>query len=90
MSALITRGNRPTKGNHGGLPPTVSLPDIVRRFKTLTTKRYANGVKQNGWTPFHGKLWQRNYYEYIIRNEKDLNGIREYIAQQSNAMGLGP
>ena len=27
-----------------------------------------------------GKLWQRNYYEHIIRNERDLQTIREYIA----------
>ena len=28
---------------------------------------------------FIGKLWQRNYYEHIIRNENDLNRIRKYI-----------
>lgn len=37
------------------------------------------GVKQQGWTPFSGKLWQRNYYERIIRDESELNRIREYI-----------
>lgn len=26
-----------------------------------------------------GKFWQRNYYEHVIRNEDDLNRIREYI-----------
>jgi len=26
-----------------------------------------------------GKLWQRNYYEHIIRDENELNRIREYI-----------
>ena len=45
----------------------------------LTTKRYMDGVKQRGWPPFPGKLWQRNYYEHIIRDETDLNGIRRYI-----------
>ena len=24
-------------------------------------------------------VWQRNYYEHVIRDEKELNGIREYI-----------
>jgi REP element-mobilizing transposase RayT len=28
---------------------------------------------------FLGKLWQRNYYEHIVRDEKDLERIREYI-----------
>jgi len=47
----------------------------------MTTKRYADGVKKNGWQPFPRKLWQRNYYEHIIRNENELNQIREYIIQ---------
>ncbi|MCE5252431.1 transposase [bacterium] len=69
-------------GNHGGIAPTgsaLSLPDIVHRFKTMTTKRYADGMKLMGWPPFHGRLWQRNYYEHIIRDETEWNRIREYI-----------
>jgi REP element-mobilizing transposase RayT len=57
----------------------MSLPNVVHRFKSLTTSRYSYGVKQKAWLPFPGKLWQRNYYEHIIRNEYDLNEIREYI-----------
>jgi len=38
-----------------------------------------DGVYQNGWQQFKGKLWQRNYYEHIIRDENDLNRIRQYI-----------
>jgi putative transposase len=57
----------------------MGLPDVVHRFKTMTTKRYADGVKRLGWEPFRGRLWQRNYYEHIIRNEESLNRIREYI-----------
>lgn len=45
----------------------------------MTTKRYADGVKQLGWQSFPGKLWQRNYWEHIIRNEMELSRIREYI-----------
>jgi putative transposase len=55
------------------------LPDVVQRFKTMTTKRYADGVKQRGWPPFPDHLWQRNYYEHIIRDEESLNDIRQYI-----------
>ncbi len=60
---------------------TMSLGDVVQRFKSLTTKRYIDGVKQHDWPPFNGKLWQRNYYEHIIRDEPDLNRIRQYIIQ---------
>jgi len=45
----------------------------------MTTNAYIRGVKQNGWQPFPGKLWQRNYWERIIRDENELNRIREYI-----------
>ncbi len=62
-------------GAHIGAP----LPEIVQWFKTMTTNEYIRGVKQHGWSPFPGKLWQRNYYEHIVRNENELNQIREYI-----------
>lgn len=57
--------------------PTVG--DIVGAFKSVTTVLYTRGVKQSGWPAFRGRLWQRNYYEHIIRNEKSLNRIRKYI-----------
>ena len=59
--------------------PTLGLPDVVHRFKTMTTKRYADGVRANQWTPFPGRLWQRNYYEHIIRDDQSWQRIREYI-----------
>ena len=57
----------------------MSVSDIVHRFKTMSTKRYADGVKAHGWPPFPGRLWQRNYYEHIIRSAQSLNRVREYI-----------
>jgi putative transposase len=71
--------HRLEKGQPQGVAPTLSLPDVVHRFKTLTTKRYADGVKQLGWPPFRGRLWQRNYYEHVVRDEESLNRIRQYI-----------
>jgi putative transposase len=62
-----------------GVAPTLSLPDIAHRFKLLTTTKYIEGVAQNSWPPFPGRLWQRNYYEHVIRNETEMNLIREYI-----------
>ncbi len=63
----------------GGAPTGFSLPDVVHRFKTMTTKQYTDGVKQNGWQLFPAKLWQRNYYEHIIRDEDSYLKIAEYI-----------
>jgi putative transposase len=70
----------PNMGQPQGVAPTLSLPDVVHRFKTLTTRRYVYGVKQHGWPLFPGRVWQRNYYEHIIRNDESLNRVREYIA----------
>ena len=49
-------------------------------FKTMTTNAYIRGVKQQSWPPFRGRLWQRNYYKHIVRNDNDLDRIRRYIA----------
>ena len=58
---------------------TGSIGRIIQAFKSITTNNYIQNVQQHGWLPFPGKLWQRNYYEHIVRNEQDLQRIREYI-----------
>ena len=58
---------------------TDSLGRILQAFKSITTNAYIRGVNQSGWPPFMGRLWQRNYYERVIRDEKELAAIREYI-----------
>jgi REP-associated tyrosine transposase len=68
------RGVAPTEGRR-----ILSLADVVQRFKSLTTKRYADGVRQHGWRAFPGRLWQRNSFEHIIRNDHALDQIRLYI-----------
>jgi len=65
-----------SEGAHAGAP----LPTIIQWFKTMTTNEYMRGVKTRSWTPFAGRLWQRNYYEHIVRCENELTRIREYIA----------
>lgn len=52
---------------------SITLSEFWRRFKAITTIK----AKKNGFT---GKsLWQRNYFEHVIRNELALQKIREYI-----------
>lgn len=62
-------------GEHKGSP----LPRVVQWFKTMTTNDYIRGVKKSNWERFDGKLWQRNYYEHIIRDEKSYIAISNYI-----------
>ncbi len=56
------------------------MPAILQWFKTITTNAYIRGVKQDDLPPFNKRLWQRNYYEHIIRNDKALDRLRVYIA----------
>ena len=62
-----------------GTQSVLALGDIVGAFKSVSTDEYITGVKQSGWPAFDGKLWQRNYYEHVIRNEESLEEIRTYI-----------
>jgi putative transposase len=71
-----------TKGDHqdrpnGTLPET--LGRVVQAFKSITTCEYIDGVKRSGWPSFPGKLWQRNYWEHIIRDESEMVRICQYI-----------
>ncbi len=61
---------------HGAAP---TLGDVMDWFKTMTTNAYIKGVKNANWPPFPGRVWQRNYYERVIRDNAELHGIREYI-----------
>jgi putative transposase len=78
-----THGSAPTSGpapTTGPAPKsTPTLGEVIQWFKTLTTNEYIRGVKTLNWPPFAGRLWQRNYYEHIIRSEIELNAIRKYI-----------
>ncbi|MCY3957222.1 MAG: transposase [Chloroflexi bacterium] len=51
------------------------LSEIVRGFKSMSGRR-VNALRG---TPGQS-VWQRGYYEHVVRNEEDLNRIREYIA----------
>jgi putative transposase len=71
---------------HGSAPTSPStsaptLPDMVRWFKTMTTNEFLKGVRSGKWKGLPGGLWQRGYYEHIIRGEIGLHAVREYIRQ---------
>jgi len=51
-----------------------SVGSLIAGFKSITTKR----INQIQNTPGQS-VWQRNYYEHIIRNERELNRIRRYV-----------
>jgi putative transposase len=72
------------EGGHMGPP----LQKIVQWFKTMTTNEYVHGVKEYGWPAFQGSLWQRSFYDHVIRDDASLNRIREYIANNPQSWQL--
>ncbi len=73
---LEDTGAKPNEKVAGLKPATTGHPlaEIIRGFKTFSA-RQVNQLR--GMTGSH--LWQRNYYEHIIRSESELNSVREYI-----------
>ena len=68
---------RPT----GGVSPG-SLGAVVGNFKAVTARRI-NDLRRTPGIP----VWQRNYYEHIVRNERTLNAIRQYITDNPARWG---
>jgi len=52
-----------------------SLCAVVQNFKSVTARK----INKSRPAPAH-PVWQRNYYEDVIRNDRDLAAIRDYIA----------
>ena len=66
-----------------GQPTPDSLPTAVRLLKSATTSRI-NALRGTPGQP----IWQRNYYEHVIRNDDSLHHIREYIANNPASWAL--
>jgi REP element-mobilizing transposase RayT len=66
----------PTAKRHG-------LSEIIRAFKTFSSRRINESLKSG-----EKFQWQKSFYEHVIRNEKSLQQIREYIVQNPLAEEL--
>jgi REP element-mobilizing transposase RayT len=58
-----------------GQPKRKPLGQLIGAFKTVSAKRI-NALRGTPAAP----VWQRNYYEHVVRNERELRAIRRYIA----------
>ena len=70
---------RPYKATRHG------LPEIIRAFKSFSARRI-NTLRHTPGTP----VWQRNYSEHIIRDEKEMDAIRQYILNNPQQWELDP
>ena len=68
-----------------GKPISGSLSTIIGQFKASATSR-VNAIRGSQGA----RLWQRNFFETIIRNERALREIREYIAQNPANWDIDP
>ena len=62
-----------------GTRPAPTIAVIVGTFKSYAMNAYIFGVKNLNWPAFDKKIWQRNFYDQIIRNIVALENTREYI-----------
>jgi putative transposase len=67
LGATVGAGFKPAPTRHG-------LFEIIRGFKTFSARRI-NEMRDASGTP----MWQRNYYEHVVRDEDELTRIREYV-----------
>ncbi len=68
------------KDTHKGCPYNRNLLwNIIWWFKSKTTHQYIKLVYENKTNPFYKKLWQKDFYEHIIRNEDWYLKIVKYI-----------
>jgi putative transposase len=76
--ALFDQGARsaPLRGKsfRDGMQAT-GLASLVAGFKAAVTRRASHALPQ-----LRMPVWQRNYYEHIVRDERDLQRIRDYVA----------
>ena len=75
--ARFIRQTRPSvTGQSDARPSSYGLPEIIRAVKSFSARRI-NTIRNTPGVP----IWQRNYYEHILRNETEWGRIRQYIAQ---------
>lgn len=57
-----------------------TLAEVCGAFKSLSTREY--------WRWYEGKLWQRQFFDHVIRNDTDLNETLQYIELNPARAGL--
>lgn len=73
----VPSGQKPKLSLNGTSPNSIGR--IIQTFKSISTNEYISGVKSSSWKRFSKKLWQRNYWEHIIRDHEDYIEISHYI-----------
>ena len=87
--ALPFNPNNPTEEAVETIIQAPDLGRIIGAFKSITTVRYIEGVKNHQWKPFKRRLWQHCYHDHIIRNRLHHLITERYIRKNLRARGGG-
>lgn len=68
-SPLENKSNTITRGNH----------DLHHHMRSRSLSSFVAGFKSNVSRKLRFSVWQRNYFDHIIKYKKELNNIRQYI-----------
>ena len=74
LHAIVIIGADPAERGHPS-----DLSAIVGSFKSISTVEYGRGVRSGAFSPYDGSLWQRGYYDRVLRDDHDLDRARQYI-----------
>lgn len=77
--AFPTGESATAAGTPRGAFPTLGIPEYMDRYKSLTTRLYINGVRKGNYLPFYEKVWQKSYYDHVVRDEYEYRRIFCYI-----------
>jgi REP element-mobilizing transposase RayT len=75
LHGIIMVSSDPSRATAGVAP---TLGQIIGSFKSKCVTEYLNHIETNNINET-ARMWQRNYYEHVIRNEEELNKTKEYI-----------
>jgi REP element-mobilizing transposase RayT len=73
IHGIVHIGSDPCRVGNG------SLTSLIQTFKSLTTLEYARGVRNGAYPSFDRALWQRSFYDRILRDAESLESARRYI-----------
>jgi putative transposase len=88
-AALVAaRDLKRASSTQAGTSPAATLSEIIGAFKSRTTFEYIRGVEQYGWKRFNRHLWQRSFYDHILRDQTDWERIHAYIEANPSNWGI--
>jgi REP element-mobilizing transposase RayT len=67
--------------DESGSAAPVSLSQVMQWFETMTTAEYFRHVRHDEWPMVHQRLWQRSFFDHVVRTERELEEIRKYLEE---------